>query len=152
MRDVSRRSFVRASGLAVVGALAGCSSGASGDQPSETPAGDVVVGPGGSYAYDPEEYTVSVGETVTWSFASPAHNVSCVPEDNRQVSLPDGAEPFANYEDGNPGETVPQGETYEHTFETAGEYTYVCIPHARQGMVGTVRVERGGTNGASEDG
>ena len=140
MTDVSRRSLLRSTVPAAFGLFAGCSSTESDDGSTETDAGDIVVGPGGAYAYDPEEYTVSVGETVTWSFASPSHNVSCVPEDNRQVSLPDGAESFASYGDGNPGETVPQGETYEHTFETAGEYTYVCIPHARQGMVGTVVV------------
>lgn len=151
MREISRRSFVRAGSLAVVGTLAGCSSDASGDEPTDTPAGDVVVGPGGAYVYDPEEYTVSVGDTVSWSFASPRHNVSCVPDDDPQVSLPDGAEPFASYEDDSPGQTLPQGATYEHTFETAGEYTYVCIPHSRQGMVGTIRVEQGGASSVSDD-
>jgi plastocyanin len=34
----------------------------------------------------------------------------------------------------------PQGETYEHTFETPGEYRYVCVPHAPT-MAGRVSVE-----------
>lgn len=140
MTHRSRRSLLHAAGLAVVGTVAGCTNSDS-DGPTGTPnSGDIVVGPGGAYAYDPEEYTVSVGETVTWYFASPTHNVGCRPGDSPQIALPDGAEPFASYDD-NVGRTVPQGETYEHTFETAGEYTYVCIPHSRQGMVGTVVVE-----------
>jgi len=144
MSHFSRRSVLRATGLAVAGAVAGCASDEPTDgsesTPTDTP-GDVVAGPGGAYAFDPEEYTVSVGETVTWYFASPSHNVGCRPGDDSQVALPDGADPFASYDDGSVGQTVPQGETYEHTFETAGEYTYVCIPHSRQGMVGTVVVE-----------
>ncbi|ELZ28112.1 blue (type 1) copper domain-containing protein [Halosimplex carlsbadense 2-9-1] len=141
MKPFSRRALLRASGLAAAGAVAGCATDDS-DGPTGTPnSGDIVAGPNGAYAYDPEEYTVSVGETVTWYFASPTHNVGCRPGDSPQISLPDGAESFASYDDGNVGQTVPQGETYEHTFETAGEYTYVCIPHSRQGMVGTVVVE-----------
>jgi plastocyanin len=143
MNHFSRRSVLRATGLAVASAVAGCATddtdGGSDGTSTDTP-GDIVAGPGGAYAFDPESYTVSVGETVTWYFASPTHNVGCRPGDAPQVTLPDGAEPFASYED-NVGQTVPQGETYEHTFETAGEYTYVCIPHSRQGMVGTVVVE-----------
>jgi len=143
MTHRSRRSVLRLTGLAAAGAVAGCTTN-DGDGPTGTPTdspGDIVVGPGGAYAYDPESYTVSVGETVTWYFASPTHNVGCRPGDAPQIALPDGAEPFASYDDGSVGRTVRQGETYEHTFETAGEYTYVCIPHSRQGMVGTVVVE-----------
>jgi len=141
MTGFSRRSLLRTGALAVTGGVAGCTN-SDGDGPTGTPdSGDVVAGPGGAYAFDPDSFTVSVGETVTWYFASPSHNVGCRPGDDPQVALPDGADPFASYDDGAVGRTVPQGETYEHTFETAGEYTYVCIPHSRQGMVGTVVVE-----------
>lgn len=142
MTDTTRRAFLGSTGVATAGvaaatALAGCALG-SGDVPD----GDVDVGPGGSNAFDPEAVTIPVGETVTWVFASPGHNVSCVPEHSTQAALPEGAEPFASYgTDGSPNQTDPQGDTFEHTFETAGEYTYVCVPHVRQGMVGTVTVE-----------
>ncbi|WP_436908628.1 plastocyanin/azurin family copper-binding protein [Halosimplex marinum] len=140
MPRCSRRSLLRTTGLAAAGVVAGCATDDS-DGPTGTPdSGDIVAGPDGAYAFEPEEYTASVGETVTWYFDSPTHNVGCRPGDSPQISLPDGAEPFASYDD-SVGETVPQGDTYEHTFETAGEYTYVCVPHARQGMVGTVVVE-----------
>ena len=83
---------------------------------------------------------VSVGDTVSWEFESAGHNVSAVPKDSEKVSLPDGAKPFASHESGDPYAVVEEGKTYEHTFETAGEYTYVCIPHVSSGMVGTVTV------------
>jgi plastocyanin len=134
MRDSTRRRVLAGLGAAATGALAGCSD--------DGPDGDVQVGPGGANAFDPEEHTASVGETVTWVFASPNHNVSGVPDHSPRTSLPDGAEPFASYGvDGSPNETAEQGSTFEHTFETPGEYTCVCIPHVRQGMIGTVVVE-----------
>jgi len=57
------------------------------------------------------------------------------------VDISDGAEPFADYDGEDHFETVAEGETYEHTFETAGEYTDVCVPHVEQGMIARVVVE-----------
>lgn len=115
-------------------------SGASGNS-SASGGGTTTVasGPDGRLVFDPEAVEVSVGDTVAWEFESAGHNVSGVPEDNEEVSIPDGAEPFSSY-DGDPYAVVEEGKTYEHTFETAGEYTYVCIPHVSSGMVGTVTV------------
>jgi plastocyanin len=100
----------------------------------------VVAGPDGRFVFAPEEVEVSVGDTVVWEFESPNHNVSAVPQDSEEVNIPNGATPFASYESGNLYAVVDEGETYEHTFETPGEYTYVCIPHVASGMVGTVTV------------
>jgi plastocyanin len=153
----SRREFVRtAAALGAVGAtgaLAGCSGGdddePADDDPTDTPddggnggAATVAAGPNGELVFDPEEITLSVGDTVTWEFESAGHNVSAYPDHADQVSLPEGAEPFGS--DGVADDqyaTLAQGETYEHTFETAGEYTYVCVPHVASGMIGTVVVE-----------
>lgn len=121
--------------LATLG-LAGC-GGSGGGPPAET---DVVAGPDGRLRFDPETITVSAGESVTWYFASAGHNVSCVPDHHEAVALPDGAEPFASYEGDNRYRTDAQGTAYSHTFETPGEYRYVCIPHA-PGMAGSVIVE-----------
>ncbi|GAA0467689.1 plastocyanin/azurin family copper-binding protein [Halococcus dombrowskii] len=118
----------------------GSTSGTSGN--SSASGGEtttVASGPDGRLVFDPEAVEVSVGDTVAWEFESAGHNVSGVPEDNEEVSIPDGAEPFSSY-DGDPYAVVEEGKTYEHTFETAGEYTYVCIPHVSSGMVGTVTV------------
>jgi plastocyanin len=100
----------------------------------------VAAGPDGRFVFAPEEVEVSVGDTVVWEFKSPNHNVSAVPQDSEEVSIPSGATPFASYESGNLYSVVDEGGTYEHTFETPGEYTYVCIPHVASGMVGTVTV------------
>lgn len=139
MSPRSRRRFLALSGVAVAGSVGGCGSGATDTPTSDA---DVVVGPNGTNAFDPETLTVEPGETVTWEFVSAGHNVSAVPDHAPQVSLPEGADPFASYgTDGTGNETHSRGETFEHTFETSGEYTYVCVPHLRQGMVGTVVVE-----------
>ncbi|MXR21922.1 plastocyanin/azurin family copper-binding protein [Halobacterium bonnevillei] len=153
----SRRQFVASTGAVGVAALAGCTGGDgdggdSGDDETTAPettessggGGDnvVEVGPGGSLAFEPEEITVSVGDTVTWEFVSPSHNVSAWPDMDDTVSIPDDADGFGTMEEGGDAyATVEQGETFEHTFETAGEYTYVCVPHVASDMVGTVVVE-----------
>ncbi len=124
-----------ATGLA--GNLAGCSS-----EPS-FPDADVIAGADGAAVFEPAELTVTIGDTVTWGFASAGHNVSCRPDDNKRVELPEDTEAFASYGPGESpqGSLVPRGETFDHTFDTAGQYVYVCIPHVSRGMVGTIRVK-----------
>lgn len=136
-RPLGRRAMLSTLAAGLVGSVAGCVEGGS------FPDADVVAGPDGDLVFDPQGLTVAVGETVTWGFASSGHNVSGRPEHSDVVSLPNGAEPFASYgADGAPlGSHVPQGDTYEHSFDAAGEFVYVCVPHVNQGMVGTVRVE-----------
>lgn len=102
---------------------------------------EVAVGPNGDFVFDPEEVTVSTGETVTWTFESASHNVECNPEQADEASLPDGADPFASYEGDDRFAVNDEGTTFEHTFDTAGEYTYICVPHVASDMIGTVVVE-----------
>lgn len=107
------------------------------------PDADILAGPDGQPVFEPGKLTMPVGATVTWGFPSSGHNVACRPADSDEVALPDDAEPFASY---GPNESpqrslVPRGETFEHTFDVAGEFVYVCIPHVAQGMIGTIRVE-----------
>ncbi|WP_336336865.1 DUF5059 domain-containing protein [Haloarcula brevis] len=98
-------------------------------------------------AYAPEELTVSVGDTVAWEHVGgEPHSVTAVESD-----LPEGATYWASggfesdsaaREEWENGEgAVQSGQSYVHTFETAGEHAYVCIPHEAAGMVGTVVVE-----------
>lgn len=94
-------------------------------------AAEVVVGPGGDYAFSPSEVEIATGETVEWMFDSAGHNVK--PRD-----IPDESD-----WEGTPGgsfDTVDVGETYTHTFRVPGEYDYVCEPHAALDMKGTVIV------------
>jgi plastocyanin len=73
-------------------------------------------------AFNPAEVTVGVGDTVTWTNNdSVAHDVT--------------ADSFSS---GEPGGMDP-GATFEHTFEEAGTFDYVCTVHP--GMEGTVVVE-----------
>lgn len=156
----SRRSFASGLGVALTGALAGCTSNKSGgggggeettteqtttttttEQTTKTSADAVVaVGPNGSLRFEPERVGISKGDTVLFEFESGGHNVGGNPKHHDTVSIPDGAQPFASYSNGNKYSTDAAGTTYSHTFETAGKYTYVCIPHASAGMVGHITV------------
>jgi plastocyanin len=138
---LSRRTVLAGVTTGVTIGLTGCTSGIL-DDPS-FPEADVIAAPNNELIFEPDELTVAVGNTVRWGFANDGHNLSCRPEDAEAVILPDSADPFASYgPDQSPGATlVSRGETYEHTFEVTGTYTYVCIPHVDDEMVGTIRVE-----------
>lgn len=148
-REQTRRKVLASAGALVVGvSLAGCSGdgGNGSDGGDDEPTVDMTD----ELDYDPEEITVSVGDTVVWdNVGSVGHSVTAY-EDR----IPDGAEYFASggfdseqaardaYAPGDRDSgDIPGGETYEHTFETAGTYEYFCIPHESAGMVGTVVVE-----------
>jgi plastocyanin len=155
MTKSTRRQVLRRT--AVVGgiALAGCSS----DEGTEAPPDD--DGSSGETSWEqtstvemtdeltfvPKRIKVSAGTTVTWkNVGSIGHTVTAYQEE-----IPDGATYFASggyeseqaakdaYSSDNGG-NVPEGETYEHTFETKGTYKYYCIPHELSGMVGFVKV------------
>ncbi|CDK38870.1 blue copper domain protein [Halorubrum sp. AJ67] len=98
-------------------------------------------------AYAPTELTVSQGDTVAWRHAAgEPHSVTAY-----QESVPEEASYWASggfdseeeartgWENGKGA--VQSGQSYVHTFETAGTHEYVCIPHEAAGMVGEVVVE-----------
>jgi plastocyanin len=98
-------------------------------------------------AFEPAELTISQGETVAWKHAAgEPHSVTAYEED-----IPSDAEYWASggfdseeaartgWENGKGA--IASGQSYVHTFETAGTHEYVCIPHEAAGMVGTVIVE-----------
>jgi plastocyanin len=73
-------------------------------------------------AFEPAEVTVPVGGTVTWpNNDSVGHDVT--------------ADSFSSGDAGG----MAGGDTFEHTFEEAGTFDYVCTVHP--GMEGTVVVE-----------
>lgn len=123
-------------------------------EPGETTAGEettgtatggevteVAVGPeGNTLRFEPDSVEVSVGDTVRWTFESPGHNVTTKSGASEKISIPADAEPFASYEGDQHFAIRDVGDTYEHTFTVAGEYTYVCAPHEDQGMVASVTV------------
>lgn len=144
---MQRRTYLKtAGGVALTGLLAGCSGDSGGDGGGNGggnggSGNTVAVGPESQFVFEPETITVSKGDTVTWEAKSSGHNVECAPQKSQYAALPDGAEPFASYEGDNRFGLMDEGTTYEYTFDVAGTYDYVCVPHAGQGMRGTVVVE-----------
>lgn len=76
-------------------------------------------------SFSDDDVTISVGQTVRW--------------ENRDGTLhtvtPDGHSQWT--------EVVldSNGESFEHTFNTAGTYAYYCNPHRSVGMTGVIRVQ-----------
>jgi plastocyanin len=98
-------------------------------------------------AFEPAELTVSAGDKVAWTHAGgEPHSVSAYGEE-----IPEGATYWASggFESEAAARTgweegqgyVAADQSYVHTFETAGEHAYFCIPHEAAGMEGTVVVE-----------
>lgn len=87
--------------------------------------------------YVPENLRISVGTTVEWkNTAKSLHDVSTVVGDaqnKKDVHLPSGAKPFDS------GFLMP-GQSWKHKFIVPGNYTYFCIPHEKDGMVGHIDV------------
>lgn len=78
--------------------------------------------------FEPQTITVSPGDTVTWT------NDEAVPHDVKKDSGP--GPDFSSGPEGGMGD----GDKFEHTFEEAGTYDYICRVHA-PGMAGTVIVK-----------
>ena len=98
------------------------------EQPAEEGGGGDEAGGGGTQVvmegteFDPASVTVSAGDTVTWTNDSNfGHDVTG-----------DG------FKSGDPG-GMQNGDTFEHTFDKAGTFDYVCTVHP--GMEGAVKVK-----------
>ena len=94
------------------------SSETTGDD-GETPQSNNVDITG--FAFSPETLTISVGDTVIWTNKESATHTATA----------DGGE----FDSGNLG----NGDTFSHTFTTAGTYTYYCKLHTS--MTATIIVE-----------
>ena len=98
--------------------------------------------------FDPASATIPPGTTVVWeNVGSVGHSVTAyedrIPEEAAYFAS-GGFESESAARDGYPAQgDVPGGESYEHTFETVGEYEYFCIPHESAGMVASITVEEG---------
>jgi plastocyanin len=116
-------------GLAAIGCGDDDDSGDSGDSaatteqtaPAEKPAGSTKAKPTAvsvvDIDYEPSEVVVPKGGTIKWTNT--------------------GQLPHTVTKDGGPGpdftsETLNPGDTYEETFDTAGEIDYVCKIHPQQ--------------------
>ncbi|WP_144730710.1 plastocyanin/azurin family copper-binding protein [Candidatus Nitrosocosmicus arcticus] len=84
-------------------------------------------------AYSPNPVEVTVGQTVVWTNDDSAfHTVTSGP-----AGAADAGKVFDSGLTG-PTALTSKGKTFEHTFDTAGEYPYFCTLHPA--MVGTVMV------------
>lgn len=134
---LSRRAFLRAGTAGA--AAAGTAGTAAAQEDTETgtdsggggPTEEVIVGPGGSLVFEPEELTVETGTTVNWVWESDNHNI--VVDEQPEGANWEGTEGGANT-------TYDTGHEYSFTFETTGTYEYACEPHRSAGMLGTVEV------------
>tara|TARA_A100001037_G_scaffold5988_1_gene5949 strand:- start:101 stop:478 length:378 start_codon:yes stop_codon:yes gene_type:complete len=89
-------------------------------------AADIQMGANGNLIFEPNEVTVNVGDTVTFTNGDlPPHNVVFL--DNPELSHPDLA--------------FMSGEQFPVTFTEAGNYEFQCEPHAGAGMKGVIHVQ-----------
>ena len=93
---------------------------------SKAYAAEITMGKDGMLVFEPCELTVDVGETVTFiNNELPPHNVMFA--DNPELSHGDLL--------------FTGGETFDVTFEKAGDYAFQCDPHAGAGMKGVIHVQ-----------
>ena len=86
---------------------------------------DISMGSGGNLVFEPSEVTISAGDTVTFTNGDlPPHNM--VVADHPELSHPDLS--FVG------------GESFDVTFDEAGDYEFQCEPHAGAGMKGVIHV------------
>jgi plastocyanin len=98
---------------------------------------DVTVGPvENEFTFMPDSLTISVGDTLRWTWASDFHSVtsgtSCLVPDG-QFCSPDNMNCDA-------GALNNTGFVYEFTFTQPGRYQYFCFKHCFAGMTGVVNV------------
>ncbi len=98
---------------------------------ADSPAVVVTVGPGDELRFDPESVEIEAGDAVRWRWEDDGHNV-------KPTAQPDGAEWTGT--PGDDSKLYDTGFEYTHTFDVAGEYEYVCIPHQSAGMRGSLTV------------
>ena len=89
-------------------------------------AAEIQMGSGGMLVFEPCELTIAVGDTVTFvNNELPPHNVI-----------------FADHDELSHGDLAfTAGESFDVTFEKAGDYAFQCDPHAGAGMKGVIHVK-----------
>jgi len=88
-------------------------------------AADITMGSGGNLVFEPNEISISAGETVTFTNGDlPPHNMQVA--DHPELSHGDLA--------------FTPGESFDVTFPDAGDYNIQCDPHAGAGMKGVIHV------------
>ena len=101
----------------------------------------VGAGPPPSLNFDPATLSIHVGDTVMWVWVTPGHSVvSGTATSNPPAETPDGKFCSPNNTNCASPPLGNTGDTYQHTFNTAGSFPYYCMPHGTLGMTGTIQV------------
>ena len=79
--------------------------------------------------FDPQDLSITAGDTVTWVKDGGFHNVN-----GSLDTYPNNPEGFRN------GEAASPPFTFQHIFTIPGLYEYQCDPHISLGMMGTITV------------
>ena len=89
-------------------------------------------------SFTPAAIRIRAGQTVQWRNTSLVdHTVTAdkrLAANPANVILPQGAQSFHSGE-------IDAGQVWSYTFTVPGTYRYVCLPHEKKGMIGTVIVE-----------
>jgi plastocyanin len=113
-----RGALISAAAIAAFGAAA-----------APADAADVTIS---NFSFSPPTVSIALGETVTWHWAGPDTNHSVTSDPNQADSW--DSDPMRA-----PLSTDhPPGDTFDHKFDTAGTFTYICKVHSN--MKGTVKV------------
>lgn len=133
---MNRRTALRALGATLAVGLSGCLGG-GGDEPRTIRMDGLE--------FKPAEISITAGRRVEWVNDSEiGHTVTAYAE-----QLPDRAAYWASggfeteraARENLAGGLIDAGGTFRHTFETAGEHPYFCVPHEGSGMTGRVTVQ-----------
>ena len=135
--QLSRRQFIsRTGGLAValglVPLIQGCGSSA------ESKSDDLEIEMNDELGFEPKELTIEVGQTVIWkNVGKMVHTSTNDPSKAQKTEhsvLPQGAPAWDSG-------LLRTGQTWTHTFDVAGDYSYFCVPHESMNMVGKIVVK-----------
>ena len=83
---------------------------------------------------------VPAGTTVMWVGAALPHTVTTAADLNAALAGAGNDETNSDADPDTFHAAFSTGETFSHTFDTPGTYTYHCEIHFRLGMVGTIVV------------
>lgn len=93
---------------------------------SSTPQEGTVAAEIKNFAFLPNKLKIKKGTTVTWTNQDTTKHNVVANDQNNTGGLPTSADLLA------------KGETFSHTFQEVGTFTYKCAPHPN--MTGTVEV------------
>lgn len=126
MNKITRMAIVSIAAIMVLAACGDDDATTTTAGPATTVPTDITV-PGEAadvsvegFAFVPQNLTVAVGDTVRWTNS-------------------DGTTHTATAANGEFNGSMSGGATFEHTFDTAGEFDYFCSIHGT--MTGTITVE-----------